>query len=287
MRSILWLAEEIMNQESFEMSSAARLRLDGYLDQIERLLMASGVDRVERRSILDDVEAQALEMLQERSLRAEEADVEMVLARLDAPEDYARIAVERAESTGGEGSQATEPAATPPMPSAESARLSPYALAGAIMLLPILVFGPMAFGLGMLFIGPRAGLFALPLLGRWSLLAPLLFLILMCVFGTLAINQIRFSEGRFYGMGLAVAEALALPLLLFDAAILTFLRSRFFFLPWSAWQAGPIPWERIGLLLVIVALDGLIVWWVWNRVNQPPSTAPSGGQLWQSNINIP
>lgn len=70
----------------------AERRLDEHLDAIERVLSEGGMHRPERRSIVDEVEAQVREMLAERVGEGGEptlADMDTVLVEVDPPEAYA------------------------------------------------------------------------------------------------------------------------------------------------------------------------------------------------------
>ena len=79
-----------MTSESVNPSPDARVRVDAYLDAIERVLVAADMPRAERKGIADDVEAQILEMLTARGCaKPSVEDVEAVLSDLDPPEAYA------------------------------------------------------------------------------------------------------------------------------------------------------------------------------------------------------
>jgi hypothetical protein len=74
---------------SVQLSEEARGRLDGHLDAVEGVLARAGHTREQRRGVVDDLEAQILEMLGERSASPGLADVEAVLGKLDPPGAYA------------------------------------------------------------------------------------------------------------------------------------------------------------------------------------------------------
>lgn len=66
-------------------------RIDKHLDAIDSALAVTGMIRSERAAILDDVQGQIVEMLAARASNSPQAaDVEAVLAELDAPEAYAQ-----------------------------------------------------------------------------------------------------------------------------------------------------------------------------------------------------
>ena len=98
-----------MDDKSFEPTVEARRRLDAYLDEIEQRLDGQGMDRGERRSVVDDIEAQATEMLSARSSSPGLDAVEAVLAALDAPDAY------------GPGAESGHPAAERTVVSAHAA----------------------------------------------------------------------------------------------------------------------------------------------------------------------
>ncbi|HJN42867.1 MAG: hypothetical protein QGI10_00680 [Vicinamibacterales bacterium] len=77
-----------MVNQSFEPTAEGRRRLDAYLDEIEQRLAGQGMERSERRSVVDDIEAQATEVLRARTSNPGLDTVEQVLATLDAPDAY-------------------------------------------------------------------------------------------------------------------------------------------------------------------------------------------------------
>jgi hypothetical protein len=76
----------------------ARARLDAHLDAVEKVLIGAGHAREQRRGVLDDLEAQILEMVARCAGSPGVGDVEAVLAQLDPPGAY-----------GGEGAGAQGP----------------------------------------------------------------------------------------------------------------------------------------------------------------------------------
>jgi hypothetical protein len=69
--------------------SDVRERIDEHLDAIDRILAAQGTSRAERRNVTDDVETQILDMLAARVTGSPAlADIDAVLAELDAPEAF-------------------------------------------------------------------------------------------------------------------------------------------------------------------------------------------------------
>jgi hypothetical protein len=73
---------------SVTLSGEARARLDKHLDAVEAALVAAGNSREQRRGVLDDLEAQILDMLAAKSRTPTAEDVEAVLAQLDPPAAY-------------------------------------------------------------------------------------------------------------------------------------------------------------------------------------------------------
>lgn len=182
-----------------------------------------------------------------------------------------------------------EPAATPATP--RGPRLARAAVWGAVWA-PMAILVPMAVfwftGLSSPTHGePPAGPPAwaqllMVVLGLASAIAPLGTTIL----GTVAISQIRRSEGRLYGLPIAVADALFFPLLLLDGLILlavaTFgqaVVTAFRDDPRIARLAEPV--SLIIVLVLAIPVDWLIVRAVWRRVtDRPPrGTNRSGGSL--------
>ena len=51
------------------LASAVRGRVDAHLDAVEKQLEAAGANRTKRRSVLDDLETQILDMLAARQRR--------------------------------------------------------------------------------------------------------------------------------------------------------------------------------------------------------------------------
>ena len=85
------------------LSPELRLRLDGHLDAVERALAEAGSTRERRRGIVDDLEAQILDMLAGRSANPSDADLDAVLASLDPPAAYGEAGVVGAAAATGAG----------------------------------------------------------------------------------------------------------------------------------------------------------------------------------------
>lgn len=212
-----------MTGEAAKISEDARRRMDAYLDAIDRALADAGAGRPERRNITDDVEAQIMEMLASRAcIEAGAADVEAVIAELDPPAAYAVEA--------GAAAEAPAPPPPPPPPGAVRRRMCLTAVMGVLAPPVLLAASPLAVAVifqaafdearrapvaspSRLAGSISAGLHVVPLCGAVGMVA-------MTILGVVAIRQIRRSAGRLYGMGLAVFDALCLPLLLLDGLVI-------------------------------------------------------------------
>ena len=264
-----------MTSDSVKLPPEARQRVEAYLDAIERVLVAAGMPRDERRGITDEIEAQILEMLADRAgFQPTVSDVEAVLSELDPPEAYAE------EPAGA--SPAAGPAA-PPSPAVRP-HFSRAAIAGAcclaltfVLLLPVLglgvplvaywmaaVEGPTspdgppaassAHGEAVVGVPWAAVIVAIPLA-----LALLAGPAATTILGVVAIGHIRRSAGRIYGMGLALADALVFPLLALDLLL---------FVGVCRAAAGASVKGLIGLALGLAAaavVDVVIVRLAWRR----------------------
>jgi hypothetical protein len=190
-----------------------RTRVDGHLDAVESQLRAAGADRTQRRGIVDDLETQILDMLaaqKKESLGL--ADVDAVLARLDPPSAYSDKQTWPAEPhPAALASKSGEP------------RLCREVVRGAWCMVASVV------GLSVLALSSTATTVhhgaPLPPPSFWHqvLLGSLLTVaavagivgwIMATGLGWVAVERIRGSNGRLYGTGLAVIEALLLPLLI-------------------------------------------------------------------------
>jgi tRNA A-37 threonylcarbamoyl transferase component Bud32 len=91
------------------------------------------------------------------------------------------------------------------------------------------------------------------------------------ILGCLAVAQIRRSEGRLFGLGLAVFDGMFIPLLALDGLLLVGGMALFgFFRQWR--PHTPLAMVLIGL--GILALDFLILRGVWRAVNRKPDGPP-------------
>jgi len=91
------------------LSPELRARLDAHLDAVERALVAGGSTRERRRGVVDDLEAQILDMLAGKSEVPSMSDLEAVLGRLDPPEAYAVEGAGRATPSTANSPVASQP----------------------------------------------------------------------------------------------------------------------------------------------------------------------------------
>jgi hypothetical protein len=91
-----------MNAAALELPNGLRNLVDSRLDAIERALMQGNTPRAERRSILEDIETQIIEMLSAETQGHEptRADLLRVFTRLDPPEAFAGEQSESARQVG-------------------------------------------------------------------------------------------------------------------------------------------------------------------------------------------
>jgi hypothetical protein len=276
-----------MNEETKDLGSELRRRIDAYLDAIDRVLSASGMNRSERRNITDDVETQIQEMLAARGEGAPTlADVEAVLAELDPPEAYTSV---RAETSGPPRTTDVSSTALPLGPR----RFSRTAIVGALgaPLLLICFF--------LIFLA-RQGRAPGPAWWQHLLMFTALPLGLAAPFGTtilgiISISQIRRSAGRLYGLGLALFDALLFPLLALDGLILKRwlaafqdgapaategVRSHGTAAPWFVTPFAISFWT----ILCCVIVDGIIIYWAWRAVTAPPGRCQPEAEATQAAI---
>ena len=76
-----------------ELAPDVRARLDAHLDAVEKALVAAGSSRERRRGVVDDLEAQIMDMLAGKSETPTVAELEEVLAKLDPPGAYGETSV--------------------------------------------------------------------------------------------------------------------------------------------------------------------------------------------------
>jgi len=256
-----------------KMSAAAQSIIDHHLDAIESSLRESGMTRSERSNILEDVENQIREMLEERTSGApQENEVRAVIAELDAPESY--LSPQDTETPRPALPETTTP---PPSP----CHLSKCAVIGALWAIPFFVWA--------LFLVIPAEYVPIGMLGvfmtgsAWSakwLLPAVTAPFVTTLLGIIAISQIRHSQGRLYGRGLAVGATLLFPLLAALPLCLRVTAVAFAFLNRPneifdpsynhglAWLLSmPLLWLLAVLFWMLVALA--VTRWTWRYSGKP------------------
>jgi hypothetical protein len=202
-----------------ELTPQLRARIDAHLDAVEQQLAAANVPREKRRAIVDDLETQILDMI-DKDRPASDADIDAIFRRLDPPEAY--------------GKYSSPPLAAPNPPPADLSepRVCPEARKGACCI-ALAIVSQLAGFLGFFVAAgpvininsaqspappnggwypephPWAKLFLLILAGA-AVIAPIAGTWL----GWIAVERIRNSAGRLYGLGFAAIEALLYPLAL-------------------------------------------------------------------------
>jgi hypothetical protein len=106
-----------MNAAALEIPPVLRSLVDNRLDTIERALMQGNTPRAERRSILEDIETQILEMLSAETAGHEptRADLLRVFTKLDPPEAFAGEQAEMPKSARASRCAAPSFAPVPPV----------------------------------------------------------------------------------------------------------------------------------------------------------------------------
>ena len=118
-----------------QISAEIRGRLDAHLDAVEKALVEAKYSRERRRGIIDDLEAQIMEMLSNGPAEPTLADLEAVLATLDPPAAY-----------GEAGASEPVRSSAPVMPRAVVPRVSKMATWSCICVVLSLVFLMLAVG---------------------------------------------------------------------------------------------------------------------------------------------
>ncbi len=91
------------------------------------------------------------------------------------------------------------------------------------------------------------------------------------ILGSISVSQIRHSQGRLYGLGLAAFDALLFPLLALDALIVVLFKYLGAFIVHDFGLPHTVQLKTLFVLMVvcIVVLDWLIVRAVWRAVKKP------------------
>jgi hypothetical protein len=263
-----------------ELTPQLRTRIDAHLDAVEQQLASTNVPREKRRAIVDDLETQIIDMI-DKDRPASDSDIDAIFRRLDPPDAY------------GQHSPPPLGAPSPPPAAASEPRVCPEARKGACWI-ALAIISQLVVFLGFFTVahvsystssqlppldrgvyGPpiRAKLFIL-ILGVASIVSPIAGTWL----GWIAVERIRNSAGRLYGLGFAAIEALLYPLAL--ACIAGFMIWYFIII---AYYNGPEVPDRgravwlIGGSCTSLLFSGLLIWLLArsSRPRQSSSTPPS------------
>ena len=227
-----------MSQAIPHLPDDVRRRIDDHLDAIEGVLLRGNVSRTERRSIVDEVETQIYDMLAARPEQEAATAITAILAELDppsayAPEETASAAPARPEAGLGACGRSETPSAAESdrfrpfrerllignlrrqwrdwwSPSSPERRVSPPAVVAAI-------WSGLALFLAMMC--AAAGRPPEPLVGL-MLSVGCSATVGVTMLGFLAVRRIRRSEGREYGLPLALVEAFLFPMVLANMALI-------------------------------------------------------------------
>lgn len=217
-----------MSQAAPDLPDDVRRRIDDHLDAIERVLLRGNVTRIERRSIVDEVETQIYEMLAARPEQESAAAVVAILAELDPPAAYAPEEAVSSNPVRSEAPSTAEPELFRSFrerllmgnlrrqwrrwwsPSAQARRVSPPAVVGAVWA---------GFALFLVMLAAASGRPPEPLIGL-MLLVGCSGTVGVTLLGFIALRRIRRSEGCEYGLPLALVEAFLFPAVLANLALI-------------------------------------------------------------------
>ncbi|MDP9172881.1 MAG: hypothetical protein M3O30_03335 [Planctomycetota bacterium] len=250
-------------------------RVDAHLDAVERHLDAAGISRAKRRGIVDDLETHIVEMINGAGNRAITlAEVNEMLGRLDPPEAYAK-------ATDGSGQMA--PAEAEDV--VREPRLCRQAWQGVAWIAlglgaqMLSVLGCMAHvdvtppG-GTVASGPSSGMTIwLTTLVIAALAAALVAPIIGTSLGWIAVERIRNSGRKLYGLVLAVFDALFYPLIVIWLGSL----GLWYWIIVAFYDGTDVPnrgraiW-LIGSVFTGIALSVVLVW-LLRRLSRPGDAA--------------
>jgi len=220
-----------MTDARMDLPLDVRLRVDLYLDAVQKAQQSAGAPADEAAGIRDDLRAQIYDMLAARAAGRPPTveDAEAVLAKLEPPEAYGPAAEGGAASPRAQApaaavsppaAQAAPPPAGPPKP-----RFSRTALIGLLGFLPVFGFCLLAVPLSVLsrvaHTAPGGQQFEQAKMG-WMFIAiiPLIGMLWTTICGIAAIVQIRRAAGQITGMWLAVFETVLFPILVLVVLVL-------------------------------------------------------------------
>jgi len=202
-----------------ELTADVRTRLDAHLDAVEDALRSTNRTREQRSGIVDDLEAQILDVLANNSGVPTLADLDAVLQKLDPPAAYR-------EGAAPLPAMPPQAPAVPPQPS--KPRYSRTAIWGLVVaiagMLPVLT-GAAVWIYTVIFLHDQS-------IHEWNhqdrqffvshIITPMMAIIAVfavplmltaTVLGWIAFFQIRSSRGTLRGTGLAIFDGLLYPVL--------------------------------------------------------------------------
>jgi len=216
-----------MTDARMDLPLDVRLRVDQYLDAVQKAQQAAGAPAEEAAGIRDDLRAQIYDMLAARAVgrtpTVEDADA--VLAKLEPPEAY---------GPAGDGGAAAPPRASAPAPALAPAaplpagppkpKFSRTALVGLLGFIPIL--GSCLLAVPLSFVAYRSAaveshgamvqespLWTMSWAAVCFAIIPLAGVLWTTICGIAAIVQIRRAAGRITGLWLAVFDAVVFPII--------------------------------------------------------------------------
>jgi hypothetical protein len=224
-----------------KLSAENENRINRYLNEVQKNL--SSLSKLEQEEILENLRAHIYSELENRSLgQPTPEDMQSVLNDMDPPDSYANSQLDLSAET--------------PMDNHVSRR----AIIGAIIL-------PIGFCLVLLIIPLSASNAPAPV-STWQTILRFTLLPLSIVapfastaLGLLGISEIRNSNGRVYGMPLAVFVSLFYPILVLDLIL--------FIIGWSmlgdieGWDFIPLAW-----LVLVLVIDYFIIRTTWRAANR-------------------
>ncbi len=186
-------------------------RIDQYLDEIDAVLADRGMTRSKRSAVVDAVQKRITHRLSLRVMGMPRVtDAQAILAELDPPQAYAAAA-----SSDSRAMKAAVPRTKP--------RLSRKAVVGLVLLIVSL---PYVIATSVLLIGMAYAYYE-KYGGNTPVILGIVYLVFLIALpvaatwlGVSAVRQIRQSQGKIYGLGLAVFQALFYPMIFLDALII-------------------------------------------------------------------
>jgi hypothetical protein len=231
-----------MNSSMVELSPMLQSLVEERLDAIERILLAAGVSRGERRGIISEVESHVFELLARRTTgEPTREDVLAVLAQLDPPESYAPEGFDRRKLN--------ETFAPPKPREPELSLLAAGSAVAGVFLLLVVIMSVLGGADGALMMLEATALLAISIVGAWSLV------------------RIQRSNGWLYGTRPALISALVFPLAAANCIAILLVASM-----------GPVA-AFLGMAIVFLAFNGAMIYGAWRmceKLAPPRRKAPIG-----------